>query len=145
MMKFLIVILSLIVLTSAEWKPKSREQMKQFRVECVRDLNLPQNIVDKLNRQEYPENNEYVMEYILCGARKSELWSDNEGWLSERILRLLGNDKTLNKEEVRSVIDGCLDDNSQGSSLQEWCFRNFKCLADSKLRGLMRGMMQKLN
>ncbi|XP_055907730.1 general odorant-binding protein 99a-like [Eupeodes corollae] len=138
------IILALIVLASAEWKPKSRQELKQARLDCIKSLNIPQDLLEKANRLEYPDT-DLVKEFVLCGARTSELWNESEGWLSDRIMRLLENDKKLNKEEAREVIESCLDDNSQGSSLQDWSYRNFKCLIDSRLRSSMKKLLQKLD
>ncbi|KAL7744928.1 hypothetical protein ACLKA6_007202 [Drosophila palustris] len=81
-----------------------------------------------LDRQEY-ENELWVHLYIHCFWTQLQLWEDDTGFNSNRILHTYGGRQRLNEEEALLAINGC-NARARGTSEYpiDWCFKAFICI-----------------
>ncbi|KAH8358742.1 hypothetical protein KR093_002077 [Drosophila rubida] len=132
MFKYLIVCLALCSLAYAdgEWVPKTAEQIKTIRGECLTEHPLKAEQISKLKQVEFPDEPE-VRQYLLCTAVKLDIFCTHEGYHADRLAKQFKMD--LSEEEALQIAQGCVDNNDQKSSADEWAFRGHKCLMSSKI------------
>ncbi|EDW81155.1 Odorant-binding protein 99a [Drosophila willistoni] len=126
-MKFFVAICLLISMASAEYVVKNRDNMLAYRGECVKELSIPADLVQKYEKWQYP-NDAQTHCYIKCVFSKWGLFDVQSGFIVENIHQQLAGGHANHDEELHSKIAQCLDKNEQGSNACEWAYRGATCL-----------------
>jgi len=81
-----------------------------------------------LDRQEY-ENKLWVHRYIYCFWTRLQLWEDDAGFNTNRILHTYGGRQRLNEEEALPAINGCnARARKDSENALSWCYNAFICI-----------------
>ncbi|SPP82668.1 general odorant-binding protein 99a-like [Drosophila guanche] len=132
MLKYLILTLALCAVAYAddEWKPKTGEDIKQIRIECLKEHPLNGDQISQLKQLIFPDEPD-VRQYLLCSAQKLDIFCTHEGYHADRLAKQFKMD--LTEEEALEIAQGCIDKNEEGSPADVWAFRGHKCLMASKI------------
>ncbi|KAH8283846.1 hypothetical protein KR054_003458 [Drosophila jambulina] len=132
MLKYLIVALALCAVAHAdgEWTPKTGEDIKKIRIECLKEHPLSSDQINQLKQLIFPDE-EDVRKYLTCTATKLDIFCEHEGYHADRLAKQFKMD--LTEEEALRIAQGCIDNNAQKSSVDEWAFRGHQCLMASKI------------
>ncbi|KAH8384139.1 hypothetical protein KR009_012245 [Drosophila setifemur] len=132
MLKYLIVALALCAVAYADedWKPKTGEEIKNIRVECLKQHPLSSDHIAQLKQLIFPDELE-VRQYLECTATKLDIFCSVEGYHADRLAKQFRMD--LTEEEALKIAEGCIDSNPQKSPSDEWAFRGHRCLMASKI------------
>ncbi|XP_065354189.1 uncharacterized protein LOC135948706 [Calliphora vicina] len=105
-MKVFVAILALVACVSAEeWTPKNSEQIKEVRIECLKEHPLSTEQMNKMKNFEFP-NEESVRKYLLCTAEKMDIFCSHEGYHADRIAKQFKMD--MEEEEVKKLVEDCI-------------------------------------
>ena len=66
-----------------------------------------------------------------CLYVKMGIFSDQDGFKTDRVLKQIKFD--MDESEALTIIENCADKNEQGSPVDVWVYRGYRCLFDSKL------------
>ncbi|XP_030369890.1 general odorant-binding protein 99a [Scaptodrosophila lebanonensis] len=142
-MKFFVAICVLISLTSAEYAVKNRDNLLAYREECVKELSVPADLVEKYKQWDYP-NDEKTQCYLKCVFIKFELFDTQTGFNVENIhAQLARGDVASHDDELHRKIAGCVDNNEQGSNACEWAYRGASCLLKTHLQLVQQSLVPK--
>ncbi|KAL7726835.1 hypothetical protein ACLKA6_001903 [Drosophila palustris] len=141
MLKYLIVCLALcsLVCADGEWVPKTAEQIKAIRADCLKDHPLKPEQILKLKQVEFPDEPE-VRQYLLCSAIKLDIFCTHEGYHADRLAKQFKMD--LTEEEALQIAQGCVDSNAEQSPADVWAFRGHKCMMSSKIGDRVRSYIK---
>ena len=135
-MKVLAALCLLFAVATAEYIVKTRENLLQFREQCVSELGIDAEHVEQFKKWQYP-NDAITQCYLKCVFIKFGLFSEKEGWNVELIHhQLLGQAPAADhaNDELHNKIVGCIDKNEQGSSVCEWAYRGATCFFKQNLQ-----------
>ncbi|XP_013097467.2 general odorant-binding protein 99a-like [Stomoxys calcitrans] len=134
-MKVFIPICLLFALASAEYVVKTRENLLQFRNECVAELKVSDELVEQYKKWQYP-NDDVTKCYLKCVFGKFELFDAENGFNVENIHHQLVGDnaKADHNDEIHAKIVSCVDKNEQGSDSCEWAYRGATCFFKNNLQ-----------
>ncbi|XP_075144695.1 general odorant-binding protein 99a-like [Haematobia irritans] len=140
-MKVFIAVCLLFTLASAEYVVKTRENLLQFRNECVEELKVPAEHVEQYKKWQYP-NDEITQCYMKCVFVKFGLFSPETGFDVENIHhQLVGvNAEASHDDSVHAKIESCVDKNEQGSNACEWAYRGAICFFKNNLQLVQRSV-----
>ncbi|XP_017131418.1 general odorant-binding protein 99a [Drosophila elegans] len=131
MLKYLIVALALCAVAHAdEWKPKTGEEIRNIRVECLKETPLSGDQIAQLKNLVFPDEPD-VRQYLACTATKLEIFCSEQGYHADRLAKQFKMD--LSEEEALQIAQGCIDDNAQKSPTDVWAFRGHQCMMASKI------------
>ncbi|EDV30557.1 Odorant-binding protein 99c [Drosophila ananassae] len=139
MLKFLIVVLALCSVAFAEWQPKTGDEIKKIRVECLKENPLSNDQVAQLKQLVFPNEPE-VRKYLECTATKLEIFCTVEGYHADRLAKQFKMD--LTEEEALKIAQGCVDSNPQQSPSDVWAFRGHQCMMASKIGDKVRAFVR---
>lgn len=105
--------------------------MLTYRQECVKELDLPADLVEKYKKLEYP-NETKTQCYFKCVFSKWELFNNQTGFNVENIHQQL--------DAFHFTLAGCVDSNEQGSSACEWAYRGATCLLRENLAQIQESL-----
>ncbi|XP_017041854.1 general odorant-binding protein 99a [Drosophila ficusphila] len=131
MLKYLIVALALCAVAHADdWTPKTGEEIKGIRVECLKENPLSNDQIAQLKQLVFPDEPE-VRQYLTCTATKLGIFCSEMGYHADRLAKQFKMD--LSEEEALQIAQSCIDDNSQKDPTDVWAFRGHKCMMASKI------------
>ncbi|XP_034119489.1 uncharacterized protein LOC117578225 isoform X2 [Drosophila albomicans] len=99
------------------------------RDECTRSGRLTAEQRRTLDRLEYA-NELWVQRYLHCFWTQLQLWEDNDGFNSMRIVQTYGGPHRFNVEQALPAIGGCnarARRTSTGNAI-DWCYKAFVCI-----------------
>lgn len=99
-------------------------------MECLKEHPLSSDQISQLKQLIFP-NEEDVRKYLTCTATKLDIFCEHEGYHADRLAKQFKMD--LTEAEALEIAQGCIDNNSQKSSVDEWAFRGHQCLMASKI------------
>ncbi|XP_039971222.1 general odorant-binding protein 99a-like [Bactrocera neohumeralis] len=142
-MKFFIVILAVIALAYAkdEWVPKTEAELAVIVKECLKDFPLSNEQLQKYATYQYPDE-EPIRKYMLCTAKRVGFFSEHEGYHADRVAKQFKID--LDEAEIVAIAEGCADKNVEGSSVDVWAYRGYKCVIASKIGERLKAYIQNL-
>ncbi|XP_055907728.1 general odorant-binding protein 99a-like [Eupeodes corollae] len=106
-MKFLIAVVVLAALASAEYQVKTREDLTKFRDECVAKLGTPQAELEKYKKWNFPDD-ETAHSYLHCILKKFELYDDEKGFNVEDIHKqMVGGSHADHSDDTHAKIENC--------------------------------------
>ncbi|XP_055852180.1 general odorant-binding protein 99a-like [Episyrphus balteatus] len=126
------IILALVALTSAEWKPKSHEEWLEIEAKCKEQRKMTPELEERIKNEPYLPKEAF--EFHLCCLRSTDLWSDSEGFSLEgmtAILDRIPDEEKIDKDAQRDILKKCIDNNSEGSTPFDWAYRCYKCFKDN--------------
>ncbi|XP_037960938.1 general odorant-binding protein 99a-like [Teleopsis dalmanni] len=134
-MKIFIAICVLVAVTSAEYVVKTRENLLQYRQECVQELNVPAERVEQFKKWVFP-NDVTSQCYLKCVFVKFGLFDTQNGFNVENIhQQLQGNTAPATHDDaLHAQIESCIDQNEQGSNACEWAYRGATCFLKQNLQ-----------
>ncbi|KAI8123237.1 Pickpocket protein 19 [Lucilia cuprina] len=129
--------------TSAEYVVKTRENLLQYRNECVTELQIPEAQVEQYKKWQYP-NDATTQCYLKCVFSKFGLFDTTSGFNVENIhQQLLGSHAEANHDDVlHAKIASCVDKNEQGSNACEWAYRGATCFIKNNLQLVKQSVAQ---
>ncbi|KAH8271205.1 hypothetical protein KR018_001414 [Drosophila ironensis] len=140
MFKYLIVALALFAVAHAEeWQPKTGDQIKQIRIECLKETPLTSDQISNLKQLIFPDELE-VRKYLECTATKLDIFCSVEGYHADRLAKQFKMD--LTEEEALQIAQSCIDSNPQKSPSDEWAFRGHRCMMASKIGDKVRAFLK---
>ncbi|TDG48733.1 hypothetical protein AWZ03_004845 [Drosophila navojoa] len=141
MFKLLIVCLALCTLgyANGDWAPKTANEIKEIRGECLKAHPLSVEQINKLKQTEFPDEPE-VRQYLLCTATKLDIFCTHEGYHADRLAKQFKMD--LTEEEALQIAQGCIDSNPEKSPADVWAFRGHKCMMASKIGERVRAYIK---
>ncbi|KAH8271458.1 hypothetical protein KR018_011884, partial [Drosophila ironensis] len=113
--------------TSADFLVRDGYDLNGYRDECIREHEVPDDLVSKYIRWEYP-NDTTTQCHIMCVVSKWELFDVQKGFNLENIHYQLVGFESAHDDEFHHGLSLCLDKNEQGSTACEWAYRGFICL-----------------
>ncbi|KAH8284094.1 hypothetical protein KR054_010040, partial [Drosophila jambulina] len=116
----------------ADYRRRNRHDVLTYREECVKELELPADLVEKFKKLEYPNETETQC-YFKCVFSKWELFDNKTGFNVDNIHQQLVNHPTEHSDGFKVTLAGCVDNNEQGSSDCEWAYRGATCLLRENL------------
>jgi len=122
-----------------DWVPKTAEEIRAIRVECLKEHPLGIEQINKLKQVEFPDEPE-VREYLLCSALKLDIFCTHEGYHADRLAKQFKMD--LTEEEALQIAQGCVDSNDQKSPADVWAFRGHQCMMSSKIGERVRSYIK---
>ncbi|XP_061390912.1 general odorant-binding protein 99a-like [Musca vetustissima] len=127
--------------TSADYVVKTRENLLQFRNECIAELEIPENLVEQYKQWQYP-NDSVTQCYLKCVFVKFGLFDTTQGFNVENIhQQLVGSHAEANHDDaVHAKIASCIDNNEQGSNACEWAYRGATCFIKNHLHLVQRSV-----
>nr|ABW78178.1 odorant-binding protein 99a [Drosophila melanogaster]ABW78228.1 odorant-binding protein 99a [Drosophila melanogaster]ABW78240.1 odorant-binding protein 99a [Drosophila melanogaster]ABW78243.1 odorant-binding protein 99a [Drosophila melanogaster]ABW78244.1 odorant-binding protein 99a [Drosophila melanogaster] len=141
-MKVFVAICVLIGLASADYVVKNRHDMLAYRDECVKELAVPVDLVEKYQRWEYP-NDAKTQCYIKCVFTKWGLFDVQSGFNVENIHQQLVGNHADHNEAFHASLAACVDKNEQGSNACEWAYRGATCLLKENLAQIQKSLAPK--
>uniref|UniRef100_A0A1I8Q498 Odorant binding protein n=1 Tax=Stomoxys calcitrans TaxID=35570 RepID=A0A1I8Q498_STOCA len=134
-MKVFIAICLLFVVHSYAYVVKSRDNLLQFRNECVAELQVPENLVEHYKKWEYP-NDSVTQCYLKCVFNKFGLFDTTTGFNVEDIHQQLAgvHGEAEHDDALHAKIESCIDKNEQGSNACEWAYRGAICFFKNNLQ-----------
>ncbi|XP_037725199.1 general odorant-binding protein 99a [Drosophila subpulchrella] len=140
MLKYLIIALALCAVAHAdEWTPKTGEEIRGIRVECLKETPLSNDQIAQLKNLVFP-NEPDVRQYLTCTATKLGIFCDQQGYHADRLAKQFKMD--LTEEEALKIAESCIDDNSQKSPTDVWAFRGHQCMMASKIGDKVRAFVR---
>lgn len=114
---------------------KTRENLLQYRQECVAELSVPDAQVEQYKKWQFP-NDALTQCYLKCVFIKFGLFDTKAGFNAELIhQQLIGsNVEATHDEVVHAKIASCIDNNEQGSNACEWAYRGATCFIKNNLQ-----------
>lgn len=112
-----------------EWRVQTAEDLGKYREQCVAELSIPAEKVDKFKQWQFEEADACYMECILS---KMGLFDAEKGANVEHLVQQLG--QTGNKDEIRTKVEKCADNNPNKDDKCKWAFRGFQCFQTNNLR-----------
>jgi len=122
-----------------EWTPKTGEEIRGIRVECLKETPLSNEQIAQLKNLVFP-NEPDVRQYLTCTAIKLGIFCDQQGYHADRLAKQFKMD--LTEEEALKIAESCIDDNSQKSPTDEWAFRGHQCMMASKIGDKVRAFVR---
>lgn len=113
-----------------EWVPKTGDQIKEIRAECLKAHPLNADQINKLKQLEFPDESE-VRQYLLCTATKLDIFCTHQGYHADRLAKQFK--MNLTEEDALQIAQSCTDSNAEKSPADVWAFRGHKCLMASKI------------
>lgn len=113
-----------------DWKIQTHDNLSTYRPECASTLNIPENVVAEYKKWNFPDD-EKTRCYIRCIFNKMGLFTDEQGFNVERLVKQLGQNR--NETEVRAEILKCADKNEAKDNACVWAFRGFNCFKEAHL------------
>uniref|UniRef100_A0A1I8PTN3 Odorant binding protein n=1 Tax=Stomoxys calcitrans TaxID=35570 RepID=A0A1I8PTN3_STOCA len=140
-MKVFLAVCLFIALSSAEYVVKTRENLLQFRNECVAELEVPENLVEQYKKWQYPED-PLTKCYLKCVFTKFGLFDAENGFNVKNIhQQLVGvNAEADHDDEIHGKIESCVDKNEQKSDACEWAYRGATCFIKNNLQLVQRSV-----
>ncbi|CAD7085061.1 unnamed protein product [Hermetia illucens] len=129
-MKLFVVLAAIVAFASAEWATRSPAELAQSRLSCIQELSVPANLVEQIKKFQYPDE-EIVRCYIRCTSEKIGIWSDDSGFITDRVIEQLAGNR--DKDAFRADVLKCIDSNEQKSDKCTWAYRNFNCFIKNNL------------
>ncbi|XP_061401859.1 general odorant-binding protein 99a-like, partial [Musca vetustissima] len=83
-MRVFIAVCLFFAVTSADYVVKTRENLLQFRNECIAELEIPENLVEQYKQWQYP-NDSVTQCYLKCVFVKFGLFDTTQGFNVENI------------------------------------------------------------
>ncbi|XP_036324944.1 general odorant-binding protein 99a-like, partial [Rhagoletis pomonella] len=117
---------------SAEYVIKTEENLRQYRQECVAELQVPDEHVQQFRNRQFP-NDSITQCYLKCIFNKFQLFDDETGFNVESIHQQLQGAQVAppgnadHDDALHDKIAACVDSNEQGSSACEWAYRGSVC------------------
>ncbi|EDW81161.1 Odorant-binding protein 99c [Drosophila willistoni] len=141
MLKYLIVSLAIcaVAFADGEWKPKTADEIKQIRIECLKEHPLSADQISALKQLTFPDESD-VRQYLLCSATKLDIFCTHQGYHADRLAKQFKMD--LTEEEALQIAQGCIDANEQQSPADVWAFRGHKCMMASKIGDRVRAYVK---
>lgn len=120
---------------------KSRDDLLQFRNECVSELEIPENLVEQYKKWQYP-NDSVTQCYLKCVFVKFSFFDTASGFNVENIhQQLVGSQGEANHDDaIHATIESCVDNNEQGSNACEWAYRGATCFIKNNLQLVQRSV-----
>ncbi|XP_030564089.1 general odorant-binding protein 99a [Drosophila novamexicana] len=141
-MKFLVAACMLFSLASAEYVLKNKDNMLSYRAECVKELDVPTELVEQYQKWVYP-NDSKTQCYLKCVFTKFGLFDVQSGFNVENIHTQLSRGDANHDDELHGKIAACLDKNEQGSNACEWAWRGADCLLKNHLQLVQQSLAPK--
>ncbi|XP_075149050.1 general odorant-binding protein 99a-like [Haematobia irritans] len=140
-MKVFVAVCLFIALSSAEYVVKTRENLLQYRNECVSELKVPENLVEQYKKWQYPED-DVTKCYLKCVFVKFGLFDESSGFNVDYIHQQLvgANAEADHNNDVHAKIESCVDNNEQGSSPCERAYRGVTCFIKNHLQLVQRSV-----
>ena len=114
---------------------KTRDDLLQYRNECVAELGIPSSKVEEFKKWQF--NDDTVTHcYLKCVFVKMGLFDVASGFNIENIhQQLVGSDSEANHDDdLHEKIVACADKNEQGSNACEWVYRTATCFIKNHLK-----------
>ncbi|KAH8355894.1 hypothetical protein KR200_001453, partial [Drosophila serrata] len=127
---------------SADYRLRNRNDMLAYREECVKELAVPADLVEKYQKWEYP-NDSTTQCYIKCVFTKWELFDKTTGFNVENIHQQLVGHGADHNEAFHGTLAACVDKNEQGSNACEWAYRGATCLLRENLDQIKKSLAPK--
>ncbi|XP_037948913.1 general odorant-binding protein 99a-like [Teleopsis dalmanni] len=137
---YILAILAVVSSAFADWNPKTASEIKEIRVECVKEHPLTEDVIAKMKQFDYPDV-ESVRKYLLCTATKMDIFCEHEGYHPDRVAKQFRMD--LDESEALTIVEGCVDKNEQGSPVDVWAFRGHQCIMRSKIGDKVKAYIKK--
>ncbi|KAH8384144.1 hypothetical protein KR009_012240 [Drosophila setifemur] len=141
-MKVFVAICVLISLASADYVVKNRNDMLAYRDECVKELAIPVDLVEKYQKWEYP-NDTKTQCYLKCVFTKWGLFDVQTGFNVENIHQQLVGSHADHDDSFHGSLAQCVDKNEQGSNACEWAYRGATCLLKEHLSQIQKSLAPK--
>ncbi|EDV30552.1 Odorant-binding protein 99a [Drosophila ananassae] len=141
-MKVFVVICVLISLASADYVVKNRHDMLSYREECVKELAVPADLVEKFTKWEYP-NDPKTQCYLKCVFTKWGLFDVENGFNVENVHQQLVGTHADHDSVAHEKLAQCIDKNEQGSNACEWAYRGATCLLTNNLEQIKKSLAPK--
>ncbi|XP_061393272.1 general odorant-binding protein 99a-like [Musca vetustissima] len=140
-MKLFVVLCAIFVLNASAYVVKSRDDLLQFRNECISELEIPENLVEQYKKWQYP-NDSVTQCYLKCVFVKFGFFDTTNGFNVENIhQQLVGSHAEANHDDaVHAKIESCVDRNEQGSNACEWAYRGATCFIKNNLQLVQRSV-----
>ncbi|XP_075144694.1 general odorant-binding protein 99a-like [Haematobia irritans] len=140
-MKVFIAACLLLIVHSHGYVVRSRDDLLQFRKECVAELEIPENLVEQYKKWEYP-NDSVTQCYMKCVFSKFGLFDSESGFNVENIHKqLVGENAEADHDDaIHAKIESCVDKNEQGSNACEWAYRGAVCFIKNNLQLVQRSV-----
>jgi len=141
-MKAFIAVLVLVLATvnADEWTPKTAVEIRAIRQECLKEHALSDEVISKMKQLEFPDE-QPVREYLLCTAKKMDVFCTKMGYHADRLAKQFKMD--LEEAEVLAIAESCIDDNKDGSAPDVWAFRGHQCMMKSKIGDRVRAYIKR--
>lgn len=112
---------------SAEWVPRTSDQMYKDQAECFKQLELTKEEQEKVKKEDFPDEPKFRC-YLRCILMGGQIWDDEKGYNPERAYaELLNIHMTADVENLRK----CNTQNLHHSDSCTRAFRVVKCFANN--------------
>ncbi|XP_041675271.1 bromodomain and WD repeat-containing DDB_G0285837-like [Drosophila eugracilis] len=110
---------------SVYWKPNRGVVNEEIQIECLKENPLSAESFAQIKKYIFLDNPD-VRKYVTCMVTKSGIFSEQQGYIGERIAKL--KNLYVPEEEALQIAQRCYDDNSEESPTDVWAFRGYQCL-----------------
>uniref|UniRef100_A0A0A1X8A3 General odorant-binding protein 99a n=1 Tax=Zeugodacus cucurbitae TaxID=28588 RepID=A0A0A1X8A3_ZEUCU len=149
-MKFFSALLSLIfavVLASAhdhsghsDYVVKTNEDLLRYRDECVSQLSIPADLVEKYKQWSFPDD-EKTHCYLKCILEKFELFDAAKGFDVHKIHHQLEGDKVDHSDATHGAIENCAKEAAAaGDDACVRAYRGFNCFLKDNIQLVQAGV-----
>lgn len=127
--------------TSAEYVVKTRENLLQYRNECIDELQISADLVEQYKKWQYP-NDAVTQCYLKCVFVKFGLFDTENGFNIENIHQQLvgASAEAVHDDALHGKVEACVDQNEQGSNACEWAYRGASCFIKNHLQLVQRSV-----
>ncbi|KAL5284372.1 Obp99a.2 family protein [Megaselia abdita] len=108
-MKLLLIFLVAVTLASAEYTVKTKEVIIAYRDECVKDLDIPEETVEKFKKLEY-EDTPLVHKYASCMFEKFGFYTKEDGFDVNFLQKQVDQVNQEERDELHDKIQKCVDE-----------------------------------
>lgn len=116
-----------------EFKVRNTDDLQVFRTECGKELNLPNERLEKFKKWEFGEDEETKC-YIRCVFKKFPIFDDKTGPIVDNLVKQLSHGGNKTQEELRADITKCVDAKKDNENECSWAWRGFTCFKAANLQ-----------
>nr|UZH23337.1 odorant binding protein 99b [Anastrepha ludens] len=139
---FIIAFLSLIALVLADhdhdhaghsdYVVKTNEDLVEARKQCVSKLSIPDDLVEKYRKWEYPDD-EKSRCFLKCIFEQFGLYDDEKGFDIHKIHHQLEGDKVDHSGDVHAKIENCAKEGADAADACTRAYRGITCFFKNNL------------
>ncbi|XP_073818103.1 general odorant-binding protein 99a-like [Musca autumnalis] len=140
-MKLFLALLAIVACVSAEWQPKTADEIKTIRAACLQEVPLTEEQMNQMKSFKFP-NEEAVRKYLMCTSVKMDIFCTHMGWHADRIAKQFKMD--MEEGDVQKLAEDCLSKHPKGDKANDvYVYEVHSCLMDSEVGQKVKAYVKK--